>query len=140
MNARHRAQLVFHGAVILVPAFLAGFLSVSDEVGGGGRSWESVHSTLILMGVWLIATGAAAEVLELAEREARGLVWSLSSAGYALVGVLVIRAATGVSGFEPSGSAADWTAFLLNMIVVTGSILAAFLTISGARNALRKKW
>jgi hypothetical protein len=137
MNARHRAVLILNGGLILVVALLSGFLSVLDAIGTAGRGWESVHITLMIAGVWLVATGAAAGVLVLAEREARGLVWSQVGASWALAAVLALRAVTGVSGFAPEGPLANWAAFFLNMIVTLGMFLTAFLTVSGASNALR---
>jgi hypothetical protein len=137
VTERHRALLILNGAAIIFVALLSGFLAVGGAGEGGARDWESVHVTLILAGVWLIATGGAAEVLVLAEREARALVWSQVGGSWALVGVLAIRVVTGVRGFAPEGPLSNWVSFFLNMIVTLGALLAALLTLSGALNALR---
>jgi hypothetical protein len=137
VNDRHRAVLVFNGAAIIFIALISGFLAVGGAGEGGARDWASVHTTLMIAGIWLIATGGAAGVLVLAEREARGLVWTQVGGSWALVGVLAVRVFTGVRGFTPEGPLANWVSFFLNMIVTLGVLLAALLTISGARNALR---
>lgn len=137
MSIKLRATLVLHGGVILLLGLLSGFLAVADSVGIGTRGWQSVHQTLLAFGVWMVATGSGAGLLQLGEREARGLVWSLVGAGYALLVVLVLRATTGVQGFEFGGSLADWLAVVANGLVSLGSLLAALLTIDGARRALR---
>jgi hypothetical protein len=136
MTERHRALLILNGGMILVLALVTGFLSVVPSE-PGTRGWESVHTTLMIAGVWLVATGGAAEVLVLAAREARGLVWSQIGGSWALVAVLSLRVMTGVSGFSPEGPLANWVAFLLNLVVMIGMFFTAFLTISGAQNHLR---
>jgi hypothetical protein len=137
MSIRLRAMLVMHGGVILLLGLLSGFLAVADSVGSGTRGWQSVHQTLLAFGVWMVATGSGAALLRLPDREARALVWSLVGAGYSLLVVLVVRATTGVQGFEIGGSAADWIALVANGLVSLGSVLAAMLTIDGALRAMR---
>lgn len=137
MAARLRAQLMLHGGVIILLGLLSGFLAVSDNAGGPTRGWQSVHQTLLVFGVWMLATGSGGSALLLPARESRALAWSLVGAGYALVVVLAVRATTGVSGFEFGESAAGTVAFFANMIVALGAILAALLTIDGAARAAR---
>lgn len=51
--------------------------------------------------------------------------------------VLVVRAATGVSGFSFGESTADSVALVANIIVALGAILAALLTMDGEARAGR---
>ena len=136
MSMRLRSTLVLHGGIILLLGLLSGFLAVADSI-GMPRGWESVHQTLLLFGVWMLATGSGGALLALPEREARGLVWALVGAGYSLLVVLFLRATTGVRGFEVGGSVANWIALVANGLVSLGSLLAALLTIDGARRAVR---
>lgn len=70
------------------PAIAGG--STPWEVGASGpRNWRSAHETLVLFGVWLLATAGAAPVLRLRDAEARGLVWARACGAYAMV---VVRA------------------------------------------------
>lgn len=137
MTDRHRALLALHGGILVVIALLLGLLAVTDSPANGARNWRSAHQTILLFGAWLLATAGAASVLRLEEREARGLVWALAIGGYFMCATLVVRASTGVSGFEPGGSTADWAAFVSNAVVMLSSVMAGLLTISGAWNALR---
>lgn len=137
MGGRHRAQLFLHGGAILFLGMLSGFLAVADGAGGPARGWQSVHQTLLVFGVWMLATGGGGSALALPPREERALVWSLVGAGYALVLVLAVRASTGVSGFDFGESPADSVAFVANMVVALGAVLAALLTMDGAWRAAR---
>lgn len=138
MTARQRALLALHGSILVVIALLTGFLAVVDTL-DGARGWRSVHQTLLAFGAWILATAGAAPTIRLAPREARALVWALASSGYAMVLVLIVRASTGVTGFEFGPSNPSRIAFLANMVVTLGAFLAALLTFSGAWNALRSK-
>lgn len=137
MTARHRAWLAVHGGIIILIALLLGLLAVTDTPVDGLRSWRSAHQTLVLFGVWLLATAGAGSVLQLRSAEARGLVWALVIGAYAMAVTLSVRASTGVTGFQPGGSVPDWVAFLSNAIVVLASVVAALLTLAGALAALR---
>jgi hypothetical protein len=138
MTARQRALLALHGSILVVIALLTGFMAVIDTV-DGARGWRSVHQTLLVFGAWTLATAGAAPAIRLAPREARALVWALASSGYAMVLVLIVRASTGVTGFEFGPSIASRIAFLANMVVTLGAFLAALLTLIGAWNALRSQ-
>ena len=138
MTTKIRAQLILHGSMIILLGLLSGFLTVADSAGGPTRGWQSVHQTLLVFGVWMLATGSGGAALSLGAREARALMWSLVSAGYALLVVLVIRAATGVSGFSFGESPANTVAFMANVIVALGAILATLLTMDGAFRAARE--
>jgi len=137
MTDRQRALLALHGGILVLVALLTGFLAVTDTSVDGVRGWRSVHQTLLLFGAWILAIAGAAPMLRLPMREATALVWALASSGYAMVVVLVVRASTGVTGFEFGESAASRIAFAANMVVTLGALVAALLTISGAWNARR---
>ncbi len=132
-----RVRLTLHGAIVLLVGLVAGLGAVTDVPGQPGREWTSVHQTLLVTGVWMLTTASASVFLTLPRREAAGLVWSLSSAGYALILSLVLQATTGVRGISPDGSVANWLAFVANIVVVIGGLLAALLTVAGARASLR---
>lgn len=107
MTDRHRAVLALHGGILILIALLLGLLAVTDSPAAGLRNWQSAHHTLLLFGTWLLATAGAGSVLRLELREARGLVWALATGAYSMLLTLVVRAGTGVTGFNPGGSAAE---------------------------------
>jgi hypothetical protein len=137
MTDRHRALLALHGGTLVLIALVLGLLAVTDAPVADARNWRSAHQTVLLFGAWLLATAGAAPTLRLEGREASGLVWALAVGGYSMTGTLVVRASTGVTGFEPGGSTANSVAFVSNAVVMLSSVLAGLLTISGAWNALR---
>lgn len=137
MTDRQRAQLVLHGGVLILFALATGLLAVTEAPVASERTWRSMHQTLLIFGIWLLATAGLGPVLRLGTREARALVWCLVSGGSSMAVTLSVRAMTGVSGFAPGGSAASWVAFVSNMAVVLASALAAMLTITGAWAAYR---
>lgn len=136
MLDRNRSRLVLHGAVVLFVALVAGFGAVTDSLDPVGRSWTSVHQTLMLVGVWMLATASVYPSLVLPRRERRGLVGALVVTGYALTGSLFTQAAAGVRGVAPEGPILNTLAFGANVVVVLCGLLAAALTMLGARAAL----
>lgn len=134
MTPRDRARIVFHGACVLLIGLLCGLPTVPEEE--PMRLWHTAHESLILIGVLLLAVSAALPVLVLEAREARGLVWSLLATGYGLAVGLVLQGITGVHAFGPSTSPVLMLAFLANATGMLGSVLAASLTLIGARAAI----
>jgi hypothetical protein len=137
MSDAHRIRLILHGDVVVLVGLLAGFGAVTDSIGETGRSWTSVHQTLMLVGIWILVTGSVSSALKLSEREAWALVVALVGTGYAQIVSLFVQAGAGVRGIAPEGPFLNWFAFALNMLVVLGGLLAATLTVLGARAALR---
>ena len=130
-------RLVLHGAIILLVGLLCGYLAVLEEVSSSGRTWIAAHSALLMTGVWLIATAAVLPLLELPQRERTALRLSLTGGAYSFMAAVLIQAATGVRAISPDVSGISLVAFAANLLAVTGTILAAALTILGAWNGLR---
>lgn len=139
MAAQPDAQrrLVLHGAIILLVGLLCGYPSIIEEASRSGRMWQAAHSALLMLGIWLIATAAVLPLLELPRREREALLLSLTGGAYGFMIAVVIQAATGVRAISPDVSGISLVAFAANLLAVLGTILAASLTILGARNALR---
>lgn len=135
MHTSDRTRVVFHGAVIVFVGLLCGYPTVSE--GEVARLWHTAHEGLILIGVMMLAISSAMPVLSLERREARGLVWSLLATGYGFMTGLLIEGVTGAHAFGPSRSPVLMVAFVGNATGVLGSMLAAGLTIVGARAARR---
>jgi hypothetical protein len=77
-------------------------------------------------------------VLVLPHRESLLLLWSLFAMGYGFVVALVLGGAIGVSPFSPGGTPVTFIAFLAALVGIAGAVIAAALTIMGARNALKQ--
>ena len=133
MTHRDRMRVVFHGAVVLLVGLLCGLPTAPEEE--PMRLWHTAHESLILIGVLLLASSSVLPVLVLERREARGLLWSLLATGYGLTIGLVLQGVTGEHAFGPSASPVLMIAFLANATGMLGSVLAAALTLLGARAA-----
>ncbi len=136
MSTSDRTRVVFHGAVILFVGLLCGYPTVGE--GDAERYWHTAHEGLILIGVMMLAISSAMSVLSLERREATGLVWSLLATGYGFMTGLLIEAVSGAHAFGPSRSPLLMVAFAGNAVGVVGSMLAAGLTMVGARAARRR--
>ena len=136
MHHAEQPRLVFHGAVILLVALSCGLPSVVEVSEGTTRMWQAAHSALLLMGVWIFAQAAIIGLIVLKKTEFAVLTWSLVAAGYSLSFAAVVQAATGVRTLGPSDSPIHMAVFLANLVVVLGSVLAASLTLIGAKNAI----
>jgi hypothetical protein len=134
-----RARLIFHGAVVLLAGLLCGYPTVVESLGGDEsvRLWHTAHEALIMMGVWMLAASSVLPALVLARREAAGLVWSLIGMGYGFMTALVIGGITGKTSFTPNATVAGMIAFFASAIGILGALLAAALTLMGARAALK---
>jgi len=136
MNTKTRARLIFHGAIVLFVGLLCGVPAVAG-VEGAFDGWRAAHVGLLTAGIWLLAMSNVVPALVLAEGEASGLLWSLLTTGYGLMTGLLIGAILGVRAIAPGGSPAHWIAFIGNAAGVLGAMLAALLTIQGARAAVK---
>jgi hypothetical protein len=138
MTNSDRARVILHGAIVLLVGLLCGYPAVAETGGGeSARLWHTAHEGLIMVGVMLIAVSSTFRSLLLARREARALVWSLVATGYGLATGMVLQGITGTRAFGFTTSPVLMIAFLGNATGILGSILAALLTISGARAALK---
>jgi hypothetical protein len=136
-NPDARRRLVLHGAVIVLAGLLCGYAAVMEEVSRSGRAWQAAHAALLLTGVWLMATAAVLPLLELASRERKALLLSLTGGAYSFMAAVLIQAATGVRAISPDVPGVARVAFAANLLAVLGTILAASLTVVGAWNGLR---
>ena len=141
MTTRAQMQFLFHGAVILLGGMLTGFPLAVAIAGDRGaqeiHAWAVTHASLVSTGVLLIAIGAAARHLALAERESRLFSWTSLSSAYALCVGLVVTAISGNRGLAPEGSALNLALFVANVTAVFGLLAAGVLLVRGAYAALR---
>jgi hypothetical protein len=140
MNSRQQ-ELMFHGAVAVFLGLLCGVPFGLSLVGNGDaeaiRAWRAAHLTLLLNGIWLLAISAVVERLVLSARSLTVLKWSLLVSAYAAV-ALIIGAVAGVRGLPPSGPATNVLVWMAAAIGSGGGIIAAWLTVAGARAALQR--
>jgi hypothetical protein len=141
MNTRAQMQFLFHGAVILLGGMLTGFplaMAIAGERGAQEvHAWAVTHTSLVSTGILLIAIGAAARHLALAERESRLLSWTSLASAYALCIGLIVTAISGNRGLAPEGSALNLALFVANLTAVLGLLAAGVLLVRGAYAALR---
>lgn len=137
---RHRSLLALHGAVVLLLGLLSGLPAVSEELAGlQPTTWRAAHGALLLAGVWLLATSALLPSLVLPPRQRKALTWSLLTMAYAFATAVLIQAMTGVRALAPHATASSWIAYLANLATVPSGVLAAVLTLLGARSALARQ-
>jgi len=135
---RERSLLIMHGAGIILLGLLAGFMAVVEELAGSQPTiWRASHGALLLAGVWLLASGPVLPTLVLPEKQRRALCWSLLVTGYAFTSAVLIQAITGVRALSPHGSLWTTIAYVANIVTPAAGVVAAVLTVSGARGALR---
>jgi hypothetical protein len=136
---RERSLLALHGAVVLLLGLLAGLPAVSEELAGiQPTTWRAAHGALLLAGVWMLATGALLPGLVLPPGRRNALAWSLIATGYAFSAAVLIQAVTGVRALAPHGTLSSWVAYLANLTTVATGLLAALLTLLGAKSALTR--
>jgi hypothetical protein len=132
-----RTCVILHGAVVVLVGLLCGLPAVSEPASESMRLWHTAHEGLIMIGVLMLTLSSVLPALELARREARGLVWSLLAMGYGLMTGLVLQGITGTRAFGPTTSPVLMVAFIGNATGMLGSVLATSLTIMGAFAARR---
>ena len=132
-----RPRLIFHGAVVLFVGLLCGYPTVVESGAEGSRLWHTAHEALIMMGVWILTISSVLPALVLQKREAAGLVWAMLVMGYGFMVALVIGGLTGVTSFSPGQTATSYIAFTGSALGILGALLAALLTMTGARAAIR---
>jgi hypothetical protein len=137
MSARDQRRLVFHGAIILLAGSLCGFPEMVAIRSGTPEpqlhAWRVAHQALIGGGIMLIAVGAALDHVTLSSSAAAWLVWALVAVAYGAVVGLGLAAFAGVRGLEPTGPPLNLIAFLGNVAVGAGTLVALPLLIWGAR-------
>lgn len=138
MNRNERGLILLHGAAVLLVGLLLGLAAVVEELAGTQpQTWRAAHAALLLAGVWLLATAAVLPLLVLPQHQKTALCWSLLATAYAFTTAILVQATTGVRALAPSHSLASWVAFVANIITVGGGLVAALLTLLGARAALK---
>jgi hypothetical protein len=135
MTDTDRMRVIFHGALVLLVGLLCGFPAVAESAGESMRLWHTAHEGLIMIGIMLLAMASVLPSLVLERREASGLVWALLATGYGLMTGLIIQGLTGTRAFGPTSSPVLMIAFVGNAIGMLGSVVAASLTLMGARAA-----
>jgi hypothetical protein len=137
---RERSLLALHGAIVLLLGLLCGLPAVAEELAGlQPTTWRATHGALLLAGVWLLATAALLPGLVLPPRQRKALAWSLIATGYAFTSAALIQAVTGVRALAPHGTVSSWVAYLANLATVAAGVLAALLTLLGAKAALTRQ-
>ena len=137
MPTHYRLRVVFHGAVVLLVGLLCGLPTATEAGNESARLWHLAHESLIMIGVWLLATASLLPLLVLEKREASALVWSLVLTVYGFMPALLIEGITETRAFQPTTSPVLLIAFLGNVIGILGSVVTAALLLMGARAALK---
>ena len=141
MSEHNQKQMLFHGAIVLFIGLLFGLPFGAALVAGWGdesmRAWRVAHSGIVVVGLMLIAIGAALRHLVLGHRMASCLVWSVVASAYGFTLAVLLQAVAGVRGFRATGPMLNMLAFASNVVGVLGSLIGIALTVLGAYAALR---
>jgi len=141
MSPRLRAQMVFHGAIVVMLGLLAGFphaFVITGQLAGEERAWRMAHLEGLLNGMLVMLAGAVGGALELGASQQRWLVWSLVAAAYGNVVASVLGASVGVRGLARAGPPANAVMNLLFWVAIGGILVGVGLLIVGARNAVQR--
>jgi len=141
MSPRLRAQMVFHGAIVVMLGLLAGFphaFVITGQLAGEERAWRMAHLEGLLNGMLVMLAGAVGGALELGASQQRWLVWSLVAAAYGNVVASVLGASVGVRGLVLAGPPANAVMNLLFWVAIGGILVGVGLLIVGARNAVQR--
>ena len=142
MDARLRARLVFHGAVVVMLGLLAGFphaFVLTGQITGEERAWRMAHLEGLLNGMLMMLAGASGGALALSASQQTWLLWSLVAAGYGNVIASVLGATFGVRGLALAGPPSNAIMNVLFWIAIAGILAGVGLLIAGARNAVRSE-
>lgn len=135
MSERDQRCLVFHGAIILMTANLAGLpfaLAITEGWGEDAvHAWRVAHTGLASAALLLLVGGAVLRHVVLGAGEGRMLRWSFLAAGYGSLG-LVVGAAAGVRGLQPIGPAVNLLVVACNTVLGLGAFVGTMFLIRGA--------
>lgn len=153
MPHRSQMRLILHGAIFLVIAMAVGGPGLWLALNCGfdqpvRQSLRQFHAILISTGIWMIATGAGLQLLELTSRGISWTVWTLVVSGYAftlslavlLIGLWFYPAAASIPTQIEQIKALHWFGWInLVLILFSGLItmIPALLIIRGAFMAMR---
>lgn len=136
MEKKLRANLVFHGAVVILLGMLAGFpyaFVVMGTMEGELRAWRMAHLEGVLNGLLCIGAGSVVGVLALGDGMKRALTWSFIVMAYCNVVASVLGAVTGQRGLELAQPLSNALVFILFTIAIVGVFVGLGLLIFGAR-------
>ena len=141
MDARLRARMIFHGAVVVMLGLLAGFphaFVLTGQLVGEERAWRMAHLEGLLNGMLVMIAAMVAGSLVLSARQWTWLFWSLVVAAYGNVIASVLGASVGVRGLSTTGPPANLAMNLLFWVAIGGILVGVALLIVGARNATHR--
>ncbi len=136
MTEPEQRRLVFHGAIVLLAGGLCGIPEAGAISAGAPEAqihaWRVAHDALVAGGIMMIAVGAVLHLVR-GPAVARWIAWLLVAVGYGAIVGLGIGAVAGVRGLEPSGPPLNFIAFLGNIVVGAGTLVALPLLIWSTR-------
>jgi hypothetical protein len=142
MRERIALRMLLHGAVLLLVGLLAGMVfgvAVAQSWREDAvRAWRVAHAGSVGLGVMLLAIGAVLDRLQLRERTARAMAWSLVTLGYTFAFGAVFAATAGVRGLTPDGAMLNAVVFATYLVGSVGAVLGVALVILGAYAALTR--
>ena len=139
---RAQRQILLHGLIVLLVGLLCGVpygRAITDGWGEEAvRGWRLAHFSLVIGGIWLLATAAVSDLLVLGRRGIAILVCSAVTSGYAFTLALIVGASGGVRGLEATGPVLNVVAFAGNMVASVASLVWVVVSMVGAIAALRE--
>lgn len=136
MDKQLRANLVFHGAIVILLGMLAGFpyaFVVMGSMEGEIRAWRMAHLEGVLNGLLCIGAGGVLGGLALAAGQRRLMAWSFIVMAYCNVLASILGAWTGQRGLEPAMPITNFVVFSLFTIAIVGVFVGLGLLAYGAR-------
>lgn len=135
--------MVFHGAIVLFLGMLWGIpygLAIVHHWGPEAiHAWSLAHNAGSAGGIAVIVIGGILHLLTLKKKSFNLLFGAILISAYGFVLGMPISALTGEKGMEFTGSLVNHLLYVLNMMSVSGSLVAILLVIIGAYKAQCEK-
>jgi hypothetical protein len=136
VDKKLRANLIFHGAIVILLGMLAGFpfaLVAMGSMEGEVRAWRMAHLEGVLNGLLCIAAGAVGRNLALGAGAQRLMTWSFVVMAYGNVLASIFGAWTGQRGLEFAMPVSNMIVFATFMVAVVAVFVGLILLAYGAR-------
>jgi len=140
MEARLRARMVYHGAIVVMLGLFAGFpyaFVLTGQLAGDERAWRMAHLEGLLNGMLVLLAAAVSGRLVLSPRQHACLAGSLVVAAYGNVIASTLGATFGVRGLDLAGPPLNALMNLLFWVAIAAVLAGVGLLIAGARAATR---
>jgi hypothetical protein len=135
MNQTLKKQLALHGAIVLLGAFVAGYMlaeAISGDMPGKKADWNLAHMECLVNGLLLFGVAGISGALTLGAGQARVMTWCFIGMAYCNLVFGFMRGATGASGLSFDGPLTNQVSTAFGTLGVPLGFIGLVLVILGA--------